>query len=247
MTLTLVLIAGSLALAGAIKGLFGMGLPTVSMALLGLVMSPVQAATLLVIPTLLTNIWQLATGPDVRGLLKRFVTLGMTLCVGTAIGIGFLTSDSVLVSLALGGVLVVYGCVGLLSAQFVIPIQHERWLSPTVGLLTGIVNGATGLSTIPLVPYLNSLGLQRDELIQSMGLIFTVSIIALSACLAFTGHLQLHSMGASALSLIPVFAGMFVGTLVRKKLHADAFRKWFFIGLIALGGYLAIRAAARFF
>jgi hypothetical protein len=47
---------------------------------------------------------------------------------------------------------------------------------------------------------------------------------------------------ASALALIPVFGGMSLGQAIRVRLHADAFRKWFFVGLIVLGGYSAIRA-----
>jgi uncharacterized membrane protein YfcA len=242
MTFTLVLIAFVLTLAGAVKGLFGMGLPTVSMGLLGLMMSPLQAATLLVVPTLLSNVWQLSVGPSLRPLSMRFVWLMITMALGTAIGIGFLTSTSPLVPMALGAVLAIYGLVGLFAAHFVVPAAHERWLSPAIGLISGVVNGATGISAIPLVPYLNSLGLTRDELIQSLGLLFTASIIALSACLAWTDHLHVESMSASALTCIPVFIGMVAGQAIRTKLHADTFRRWFFIGLIVIGVYMAGKA-----
>ena len=242
MTLAFILVAFTVALAGAVKGLFGMGLPTVSMGLLGLMMTPLQAATLLVVPTLLSNVWQTAVGPSLRPLAMRFVWLMLTMAIGTAIGIGFLTSTSSLVPMALGTVLAMYGCVGLFAAHFVVPTEHERWLSPAIGLISGVVNGATGISAIPLVPYLNSLGLTRDELIQALGLLFTASIIALSACLAWTGHLHVESMGASTLTCIPVFIGMFFGQAVRTKLHADTFRRWFFIGLIVIGCYMVGKA-----
>ena len=245
MTATLILIAAILALAGFVKGLFGMGLPTVSMGLLGLVMAPVQAAALLVVPTLVTNVWQLLAGPNVRALMSRLATLMISMCVGTALSIRFLTSSSPLVSLALGAALFMYGCFGLFSAHIVVPKSKERWLSPCIGLISGVVNGATGISNVPLVPYLNSLGLERDELIQSMGLTFTVSILALSAGLAWTGHLQFQSVGVSALTLVPVFVGMFFGQWIRTKLHAEIFRKWFFVGLLVLGGYVAIRAVIQ--
>ncbi len=94
MTLVLILFTFTLALAGAVKGLFGMGLPTVSMGLLGLVMSPLQAATLSVVPTLLSNVWQLTVGPSLRPLAVRFAWLMMTMVIGTTIGISFLTSTS---------------------------------------------------------------------------------------------------------------------------------------------------------
>ena len=42
--------------AGWVKGVVGMGLPTVAMGALGLVIAPVQAAALLVVPSLVTKV-----------------------------------------------------------------------------------------------------------------------------------------------------------------------------------------------
>src|SRR5215831_16062862 len=243
--MTLFLIAFCFTLAGLVKGLFGMGLPTVAMGLLGLVMAPVQAAVLLVLPTLITNLWQLATGPSIRSLVSRFAVMGLATCIGTAAGIGFLTSTSPLVPLGVGGILIVYGCIGLLALRLHVSPQREKWLSPLIGLLTGVVNGATALSTVPLVPYLSALNLPREELIQSLGLMFTISSLALTSCLIATGHLQFTATGASALSLIPVFAGMFLGTVLRKKMHADVFRKWFFVGMLVLGSCMVLQVLLR--
>ncbi|RUZ51274.1 sulfite exporter TauE/SafE family protein, partial [Mesorhizobium sp. M7A.F.Ca.CA.004.05.2.1] len=48
--------------AGFVKGVVGMGLPTVAMGLLAVTMPPAQAAALLLSPSLVTNLWQLFTG-----------------------------------------------------------------------------------------------------------------------------------------------------------------------------------------
>jgi uncharacterized membrane protein YfcA len=58
-------------LAGAVKGMTGMGLPTVAMGALGAVMPPVVAASLLVVPSFVTNVWQLFAGPSFTGLASR--------------------------------------------------------------------------------------------------------------------------------------------------------------------------------
>lgn len=239
-------IALSLFCAGLVKGLFGMGLPAVSLGLLNLFMPPVEAATLIVIPTLATNAWQFLTGSARVAMSARFATLLTGVVLGTAAGIGFLTgSNTALVSLSLGGVLILYALIGLSSVRLHVPASAESWMSPPIGLVTGIVNGATGVSVMPLVPYLNSIGLERDALIQAMGLVFMVSMLSLALCLAWTGHLEIASAGASALALIPVFAGMSVGQVIRMRLHADEFRRWFFVGLLALGGYSALRAIVQ--
>ncbi len=245
--MTLILIATCLLVAGLVKGIFGMGLPTVSLGLLSLWMAPVEAAALIIVPTLATNAWQFLAGPRRIALLRRLATLLFGLVLGTAMGIGFLTgADAALVSLVLGGVLLLYAAVGLHATHWRISSHHERWISPFAGCVTGVVNGATGVSVIPLVPYLNSIGMQRDDLVQAMGCCFLVAMLALAGGLAWSGHLTLGSARASLLALIPVFIGMAAGGAIRAHLPAQQFRRWFFVGLIVLGGYTAIRAGIQF-
>jgi uncharacterized membrane protein YfcA len=235
--------AGILLIAGVSKGVFGMGLPAISLGLLSLVMAPVEAAMLIVVPTLATNAWQFLTGPRRFAMMRRFGALLVGVVIGTTIGISVLTgAHTTLVSLALGSVLTLYGIAGLVAGHWTIASHAERWCSPAIGVLTGLMNGATGVSVMPLVPYLGSIGLARDELIQAMGLVFMTAMVALASCLAWTGHLRVASAGASMLALVPVFAGMHLGQMIRLRLHADAFRKWLFIGLLALGGYSVVRA-----
>jgi len=240
------IIAAAFLLAGAVKGVIGMGLPTVAMGVLGLVMPPVQAAALLVVPSLATNVWQMLAGPAFGAALRRFATMLVGVCVGIFLGIGLLTGAAqTLASALLGGVLVVYGALGLTAARFAVPRRAERWLSPLVGLATGLLTGATGVFVVPAVPYLGSLGLERETLIQTLGLSFTVSTIALVAGLAATGQFPASVAATSAFALVPAFAGMFVGQLIRRRIHPDAFRRWFFAGLVVLGAYMLVRVLAR--
>lgn len=241
-TLVVVITVAFLA-AGLVKGVMGMGLPTVAMGMLGLVMAPVTAAAILVVPTLVTNLWQLFAGPALGALLRRTATMMLGIFVGAFFGIGVLTGESAfLAEAALGGVLALYGVIGLAAPRFVVPRSQEYWLSPSIGLLTGLLGGATGIFVIPAVPYLSSLGLDRDDLIQALGLSFTVSVIALGLALSVTGQFQRSEIAHSFVAVIPALAGMFIGQHVRNRLQPAAFRKWFFIGLILLGLYMLARA-----
>lgn len=241
--MTIFIVACALLLAGAVKGLFGMGLPTVSMGLLALTLAPVQAASLLVIPTLVTNLWQLS-GPGLRAQLQRFATLMIAMCVGTVVGVQLLTGGSTtLVSRVLGAVLVIYAAVGLLFRPMMLPAKWERWCSPVIGLISGVVNGATAIAAVPLVPYLGTLALPRDTLVQALGILFTTAMLALAVCLAVTGHLAVGSLGLSAVSLAPVALGMVIGQAVRRRLAASTFQRWFYIGLLVLGIYMIWRAS----
>ena len=68
------------AFAGLVKGVIGLGLPAIAMGLLSIVLSPFQAASLLIIPSLVTNFWQLFSEGGWWILLRRF---GMWTACGT--------------------------------------------------------------------------------------------------------------------------------------------------------------------
>lgn len=241
-----VLVSLTFVAAGFVKGVVGLGLPTVAMGLLGLVMTPAAAAALLIVPSLVTNVWQFLTGGRVMAIVRRLATMMLALVIGTWLSIGVLTGkSSSLASGALGAVLALYAVVGLTAPHFTVPARAERWLSPLIGLATGLIAGATGLFAIPAVPYLSALGLAKDELIQALGLSFTVATLALAAALAWSGKYQWVSAASSLLAIIPALLGMFIGQRVRDKLEPDVFRHWFFVGMGALGLFMLGRAIVR--
>src|SRR5215831_2905596 len=83
---TLVAIAGAFLLAGFVKGVIGLGLPTVAIGLLGLMMTPTQAAAILVLPALVTNVWQAAVGGNLLPLVRRLWPMLLGICIGTFVG-----------------------------------------------------------------------------------------------------------------------------------------------------------------
>jgi len=228
--------------AGLVKGITGMGLPTVAMGLLGTVMPPVEAAAMLVIPSFVTNVWQLLAGPATTRLLGRLWPMMLGIVVGTVAGSTLLVRVNPLWSgLGLGSALMVYAMYALLSPALSVPPHLERWLSPIVGLLTGAITGATGVFVIPAVPFLQALRLDRDELVQALGLSFTVSTVALAIGLVTHGAFRLEQLGMSALAIVPALAGMFVGQTVRVQISPKLFRQCFLWFLMLLGLELASR------
>jgi uncharacterized membrane protein YfcA len=104
-----------------------------------------------------------------------------------------------------------------------------------MGVLTGALSAASGVSTLPSVPYLQALGLKRDELVQAMGLAFTAATSALAVALAMRSALPPAVAGASLLAQFPAMLGMFIGQILRKRMDPVLFRRCFFITLIGLG------------
>lgn len=228
-------------MAGMIKGVIGLGLPTVAMGLLGLAMAPTQAAALLIIPATLTNVWQLAFGGHLRPLVKRLWPLLLAIFVGTGAGTLWLGIGSgEWVVRGLGVALLLYALSGLFLPTLRVSSKTECWLGPLSGALTGIITSATGVFVIPTVPYLQALGLDKDQLVQALGLAFTVSTLALAAGLLWRGALGGGELSASLLALIPALLGMLLGQWLRERISAVLFKRVFFVGIGVLGGHLLI-------
>jgi uncharacterized protein len=229
-------------IAGWVKGAVGIGLPTVVMGLLSIVMPPAQAATLMVMPALATNIWQMAAGPALGALLRRYATMIVAVFIGTFTTIGLMTKTTAFAGAALGAVLAAYGAYGLWGRRFEVERATERWLGPLVGLVTGLLSGATGVFVIPNVPYLTSLRMDAEELVQSVGILAFVCPLAIGLALAVHGQYRADMAGTSFLALVPALIGMWFGMRLRRRLRAEVFMKWFFAALIALGGYMVLRS-----
>ena len=241
---TVFFVAAVFVLAGIVKGAVGLGLPPVAMGLLVVVMPPVEAAALLVVPSVVTNAWQMQAGPYLKSLVRRIWPLLLCAAAGTLVGTGWLAAETARIGTAiLGAVLVVYAAGSLVSMRTE-PLgpAAQRWAGPLAGGSTGLITAATGVSAIPAVPYLHAIGLEKDELVQAMGLSFTVSTVALAANLASVGALS-RSLGPAAVgALAAVLVGIWLGQGVRKRLDAATFRTWFLYGLLLLGLYLAARS-----
>ncbi|SMP64586.1 sulfite exporter TauE/SafE family protein [Noviherbaspirillum suwonense] len=238
---TLAVVGLTFMLAGMVKGVIGMGLPTVAMSVLGLFMATPEAVALLAVPTLVTNTWQLLSGPRFGQLLRRLAPLLLTLLAGAFFG-SRLLAHGALVAGILGGVLAAYGVFGLLAPQFYVPPRLERRLAPAVGLLSGMLYGASGLAVIPLIPYLISLKLDKDELIQAFGLTFSTCAIGLSLGLLGGGRMAMSVTWTSLLALLPAMAGMLAGQRIRHRMKPEVFRRCFMIWMLAIGLYMLGRA-----
>lgn len=230
-------------LAGAVKGMTGMGLPTVAMAVLGALFSPLVAASLLIAPSLVTNVWQMLAGPALRPTIRRLWTMMLAICAGTVAGTGGLaTVDPEITTFGLGAALVAYATYTLAARQLEAPAGTESWLSPLIGLLTGLITGVSGIFVIPAVPYLQALGLSRDDLVQALGLSFTVSTVALAVGLGAHGVYSADMMGLSLMALAPALMGMWMGQKLRNRISPAAFRQVFLLCLLLLGLDMMLRS-----
>jgi len=236
-TAQLILVVLVFLVAGSVKGITGMGLPTVAVSLLGLWMTPVQAAALLVVPSLATNVAQ-CCGPHLRQLASRlwpgWIMIALVTALAPGLG-GGTAGDSA--GRWLGCVLVGYGLWGLWRPALPDFSTRGRWIAVVSGAATGAVTAMTAVFVLPWVPYLQSLRLDKDAMVQALGLSFTVAALALAVRLQGTALMDWSASAVFMLvgTLCGAFAGLKVGEMLRDRLAGSTFQKALFLVFIALG------------
>lgn len=239
----LALVAAVLTLAGVVKGVVGLGLPTVTLALLTATLGLEPAIAIMLLPSLVTNVWQTMAGGRLGMLVLRFWPFHLSLVVGvllaSAAGAAIATST---LTILLGVVTALYGLAGLATPPWPSPGKWEGPLSSPMGLATGILTGLTGSFVMPAVPYLQSLGLPRDRLVQVMGMTFLTATLALAAGFGGRGLLPGNLIALSAFAVLPALVGMEIGRRIRGRLSEPRFRQALFAALLMLGLWIVLAA-----
>jgi uncharacterized membrane protein YfcA len=244
---TILAIVGTFLIAGTIKGVIGLGLPTISLALLTVAIDLPHAMALLLVPSFVTNLWQAVVGENGAAVLRRLWPFLLMATATVWLGALALTRvDLSLLSALLGGLLVVYSTVSLAGLRFTVTARQEVWLGPLVGSANGVLTGMTGSFVVPGVLFLQAIGLPRDMLIQAMGMLFTVSTLALAVAMQANDFLTVELGTLSAAALLPAIVGMVVGQRIRQRLPEHLFRRVFFVSLLVLGVYIIASAFRSF-
>lgn len=239
----LLIITATFLFAGFVKGLVGLGLPTVSLALLTATLGLKEAMVLMLLPSVLTNVYQGIVGGAFTQILRRLWSLLLAGFAGTWLAVGVLArADTVLLTGLLGIMLCVYAGIGLATPQIPPPGRREWWLSPIIGGVTGVLTGLVGSFVVPAVPYFQALGWPRNTLVQAMGIWFTVATLSLAVGLGSHRLLPAELGGLSAVALVPAVVGMWVGQKVRGRMSEGRFRQVLLISLFILGMYIAGRS-----
>ncbi len=230
-------------LAGAVKGIAGFGFPAVSIGLLVLFRPLPEGMALILAPTLLTNLWQALSGPHLKPMLRRLWGLFLGSTLGAAGGAAMLSKvNTGLLSVMLGVLLIGGALYALFGRPFPSPKPTtERWLSPLIGLVSGVITGLTGSYLMPAAPYLVALRLRPAEFVQAFGLGVIGALVALGVGLRGAGLLPADLGLVSLLGVVPSFLGLWFGQSIRGKLPEARFRQLIQVLLGGLGLSLLIK------
>jgi uncharacterized membrane protein YfcA len=258
-------VAGVFLAGGVVKGGIGLGLPTVSIGLMAIWMPVEQAAGILILPVILTNIWQVLAGTALKLVLIRLWTMLVAMMIGSAAAAILIASaNQALAAGLLGTMLIIYAALALSGARFSVPVRMEGVWNPVIGLATGLISGATAIFVIPAVPYLQSLHFAsggpgreddptdptratdvtmiKDALIQSLGVTVLVASVGLAIGLGAKGSLPLGAAVPGLIGTATAILGMVAGRKIRNRMSLEVFRRWVLSALLVLGVVMVARA-----
>ena len=217
-------------LAGTVKGLVGLGLPAISIALMSLYLPLPEAIALISLPTIFTNIWQAAVRRQWPLIVPLAVVLYLTVWL-----VGQKGPDWSF--LVLGTVLIAYSTLGLFRIRLHIHADLEKPLAPVIGVISGFIAGLVGVPVVPLMPYLQGLDIKPSELVQTLGVVLCATSFALTASLLLFGLLDGPRALVSAAAVVPAVVGMWLGQQIRSRLSVEQFRLAVFWALLLTGLY----------
>lgn len=225
-------------LAGTVKGLVGLGLPAISIALMSLFLPLSEAIALIALPTVVTNVWQAAVGGHFLHIVRRQWPLILPLTVVLYLTVWLVGQKGPgWAFLVLGTVLIIYSTLGLLRIRLTIHADLEKPLAPVIGVVSGFVAGVVGVPIVPLMPYLQGLDIKPVELVQTLGVVLCATSLTLTASLLFFGVLDGPRALVSGAAIVPAIGGMWLGQQIRSRLSVEQFRLAVFWALLATGVY----------
>ena len=230
-------------LGGAVKGTVGFGLPLVSITLLTPFYGLVDAIGLMVIPAVVTNFWQALAGGNFGISWRRLWTLYVSGVVFTAMSAIMLLQIHPRWPMALlGGVIIVYSISGLVTWRCKPPGQRERWLSPLMGMSTGVFTGLTGVLVFPMTIYLKSLRLDRSMMIQAMGIYLVLANLTVASVFGWQGAFPKETSVVAVIGVAAGLIGMAVGRRIQQQLSDLVFERAFYFVLGLLGLFIILKA-----
>lgn len=229
--------------AAFLKGTAGLGFATTCLGLMASYLDMHVAIPLVIIPSLLSNALVMIDAGGFLRIFRQFWIMYAAALPGLGIGLWILGGgDTSLPRAVLGVSMFLYGLYGLWGGRF--SLSHTPLSSGAVGALTGLVNGLTGSQIMPVLPYLMALDITKDELVQAINTSFTISSLVMLVGLGKLGLVNTQIMIISAVGVIPVFAGIWLGGRVRRLLPEETFRRIVQGMIMLLGAGLVFKALA---
>ena len=235
-TVQILVIAVAFIVAGMAKGAIGMGMPPIVIGIMTFVFPLEQSLAIMVLPAMVTNVWQAIYGGGFVRLLRRFWIMALAAMVGlSCVALSGAHLGSPRAFAWVGVLLVLYSLAALTAWRPTVSRANERWANPVIGAMSGAIVGFTGVAAMPFLPYMQSLDMDRHDLVQALGVMFLFLIGSLTLALVWQGAFRFDITISGVAAIAPTMFGVWLGQKYRHAASPETFRKIFIFGMLALG------------
>ena len=240
-TITFFVILCSVFLGGIVKGSVGIGMSMFSVPLIAFILPPTKAMMLLCFPVIITNFIQM----DIkRGISNyRFFPMFITLFIGILIGGKLILSLNLkTISIIIALTIIIFTSINFLGLNLnSLKPKYEKKLSIIIGFFSGVLGGISTFYAPPIITFLVSLNLAKENFIRTTATMYFLASIPLYSSLIYHGLGNHFDLLVSLLITAPALVGQYFGTKIRMRLSNVIFRKIILIILIIIGFSLLIK------
>jgi len=229
--------------AGTVKGIAGLGFPTLATPLLSLTVDVKTAVVLLILPNIVMDGIQFSRRGAPMETIRRLLPLLVTGAIGTIVGTRALVAlPTRTVLLLLGGFVIAFVALNVTRFSPRLSAAWEPWAGPVAGFVSGVVGGVTNVPGTPLAMYFYALGMSKAEFLSSTAFTFLIYKLVQIAAVAWYGLLT-SALAATSVALTGIALAGFVGGLwIQNRLDQRAFNRAVLALLGGLGLWLVVRS-----
>ncbi len=238
------ILTAALIVGGIVKGVVALGLPIVSIAILLNFFPPLTVLGILIMPMLVTNLWQAVRAGNLLEPLRRFWPMIVTGLVFLFIGAEMVViMDTKLLFGILGACVAVFSGVNLAHPNMP-PIQPrtEKWAGPIAGAMGGMLGGISTIWGPPMTMYFVMLKLPKDAFVRSVGMAWFAFSVPLAIAYWRNGIFAGNIIYLSLYACIPGMVGIRIGEIIRDRINQETFRKVMLVMLFLISLNLIRRA-----
>lgn len=228
----------ALALGGIVKGATGAGAPVVAVPVIAAFYDVRLGVMIMAAPNLMTNSWQIwkFRAHLIPGAFTWMFAGGAALgCIAGTFLLATLPESVLMLMVAIA--VTAYIALRLLRPDFKLSKTRARTILWPVALVSGVLQGAAGISAPTSISYLNAMRLARPTFIATISACFIAMATVQVPTLFATGLLTLPLLTLSILAVLPLFLFMPLGGWLARHLSPEGFDKL----VLALLSVLAAR------
>ena len=213
-------------IAGVVKGVIGIGLPTTAITIMTFFISPLMALGLNLIPMTVANIWQFSKADNPKKLINnyKYFAFSLVICILITSFYAYEIGDN-LVRLAFSFAVILFVGLQIFGFNFKMKSNHDIFWQSGLGALGGLIGGVASIWAVPVTMYLLMKNVKPKHFVDVSGFLITIGCIPVSVGYIATGVFQSNMFIYGALGSVTAVIGFQIGEKLRNKINAKTFKK----------------------